>query len=283
MLPLHHPRRSGGPGCEARRALASRCASFAPLFVNVLKCICRGGFTPWCRVIQAARKSGSSALCVSTHLAKHCIANASGIPPDPPPSHLACKLPSTSPQPCLPSQGPAASLQAPSSRCLSCPPPAHPLPPPQSLRAQKSRETSGKNKSQTPPCHQLPSAYPCPCPQCQLGLSLLQGPAPHPTAPQKPLAATPTLEGMDVHVLGPGGSARLQGAALCSSNLVLPFGWGILTAFSLAQSPPLFQPLDFSIFVLSFLPHPHFARQRACGRTFRRRLSCTRAMRCCGA
>lgn len=226
---------------------------------------------------------GSSALCVSTHLAKHCIANASGIPPDPPPSHLACKLPSTSPQPCLPSQGPAASLQAPSSRCLSCPPPAHPLPPPQSLRAQKSRETSGKNKSQTPPCHQLPSAYPCPCPQCQLGLSLLQGPAPHPTAPQKPLAATPTLEGMDVHVLGPGGSARLQGAALCSSNLVLPFGWGILTAFSLAQSPPLFQPLDFSIFVLSFLPHPRFARQRACGRTFRRRLSCTRAMRCCGA
>lgn len=204
-LPLHHPGRSGGPGCEARRAPASRCASFAPLFVNVLKCICRGGFTPWCRVIQAARKSGSSALCVSTHLAKHCIANASGIPPGPPPSHLACKLPSTSPQPCLPSQGPTASLQAPSSRCLSCPPPAHPLPPPQSLRTQKSRETSGKNRSQTPPCHQLPSAYPCPCPQCRLGLSLFQGPAPHPTAPLQPLAATLTLEGMDVHVLGPGG------------------------------------------------------------------------------
>lgn len=32
--------------------------------------------------------------------------------------------------------------------------------------------------------------------------------------------------------------------------------------FSLARSPPLLQPLNFSIFVLSFLPRPHFACPR---------------------
>ena len=53
-LPLHHPGRSGGPECDARRTLVSYCASFAPLFVNVLKCICQGGFTPWCWAVQAA-------------------------------------------------------------------------------------------------------------------------------------------------------------------------------------------------------------------------------------
>lgn len=194
-LPLHHPGRSGGPGWLGRDAgggLASPCSSFAPLFVNVLKCICRGGFTPWwCQAVRAAPEPGCSACCVGANLAKHRTPNAFGSPPGPPPSHLACKLPSTSPQPRLPSQGPAASPQAPSSRCLSCLPPAHPLPPPQSLRAQKSQETSGKSRSQTPRCHQLPGGCLSPRPPHRT----CSPPAPH---------SRPDAEGMDVHVLGPG-------------------------------------------------------------------------------
>lgn len=171
--PPASPQNWGGR-VQCSQGLVSHCASFAPLFL--LKCICPSGFTPQCRAMQAAPEPGCSALRSAPTQQSVAAQMPSGAllvlphhswPANSPPHPHSHLCPARAPQPHH--RHPAAT-----------PSPAHPLPPPQSPRALKNQERSGKSRSHIPPCYQLPGGCPSPCLQCQLGLSAPQGPTPQP-------------------------------------------------------------------------------------------------------
>lgn len=159
--------------------------------------------------------------------------------------------------------GPSSLPAGTCSHCCSCPPPAHLLPPP--LSPEKTRNL-WKNQVPNPtlppaprqvlillppvPAGTVPTAENCPPTHCS---------PPHPHRHHR---------GDGCACPGTRGSTRLH----FEQQPHPPFGWGILTAFSLEQSPLPLQPLNFSIFVLSILPRPRFAHPHACGCTPRRGL-----------
>jgi len=270
-LPLRHPGRVGGPGwCDAGRSLASCCASFAPLFINVLKSICQSGFTTWCQAVRAAPGSGCSARHGGAHLAKHPTPNASESPPAPGLQDFLHIPTAVSAQP------------GPSSFSAGTQQPAHLLPTScHHHRASEPRKAEKPLEKAGPKCH-LASSTPvgaCPpahyagwdCPRCR-------------DLPPDLLLSTshPDTKGMDMRIPGTGGplaSKELHFAAttwpphLAGAYSQHSAWHKVFPCFSLLLSPSLSSP-----FSLAPVPHAH-----ARGRTFRHRLPCARATRGCGA